>query len=215
LSYTSPDGDAGYPGRLDTTVTYSLDETGALTIAFDAKTTKPTIVNMTNHAIFNLAGEGSPEGATGHMLTIPAKAYTPVSASLIPTGELRPVEGTVFDFRQAHRVDDGIREGRDEQIRFGQGYDHNFALDKGLTKQRNWWPNWRTRNPDACLRCSAPNRVCNSIPETSWTAPMSAKRATCTGWATVLRWSRRNSPTPRTSLPSHPLASIPASLTGT
>lgn len=134
LSYSSPDGDSGYPGQLDTTVTYSLDEAGALTIAFDAKTTKPTVVNMTNHAIFDLAGEGSPGGATGHLLTIPAKAYTPVNKSLIPTGELRPVAGTVFDFRQPRRVVDGIRDGKDEQIRFGQGYDHNFALDKGLTK---------------------------------------------------------------------------------
>lgn len=134
LAHTSPDGDAGYPGKLDATVTYSLDETGALTIAFEAKTDKPTIVNMTNHAIFNLAGEGSPEGATGHLLTIPAKAYTPVNASLIPTGELRPVGGTVFDFRAPRRIADGIRDGRDEQIRFGQGYDHNFALDKGLTR---------------------------------------------------------------------------------
>ncbi|MES2272342.1 MAG: aldose epimerase family protein [Pseudomonadota bacterium] len=134
LSYSSPDGDSGYPGKLDTTVTYSLDEGGALTIAFDAKASKSTVVNMTNHAIFNLAGEGSADGATGHLLTIPAKAYTPVNANLIPTGELRPVEGTVFDFRSARRVADGIRDGRDEQIRFGQGYDHNFALDKGLTK---------------------------------------------------------------------------------
>jgi aldose 1-epimerase len=133
LSYSSPDGDSGYPGKLDVTVTYSLDEAGALTIAYDAKTTKPTIANMTNHAIFNLAGEGSPSGATGHLLTIPAKAYTPVNARLIPTGELKPVEGTVFDFRTPRRVADGIRDGRDEQIRFGQGYDHNFALDKGQT----------------------------------------------------------------------------------
>ncbi|WP_380879954.1 aldose epimerase family protein [Sphingomonas sp. DBB INV C78] len=134
LAHTSPDGDSGYPGKLDATVTYSLDEAGALTIAFDAKTDKPTIVNITNHAIFNLAGEGSTEGATGHLLTIPAKAYTPVDAKLIPTGELRAVEGTVFDFRAPRRVADGIRDGRDEQMRFGQGYDHNFALDKGLTK---------------------------------------------------------------------------------
>ncbi|PZU57233.1 MAG: galactose-1-epimerase [Sphingobium sp.] len=134
LSYRSPDGDAGYPGQLDTTVTYSLDEAGALTIAFDAKTTKPTIVNMTNHAIFDLGGEGSPDGATGHLLTIPAKAFTPVNAKLIPTGELRAVEGTAFDFRTPRRVADGIRDGREEQIRFGKGYDHNFALDKGLTK---------------------------------------------------------------------------------
>lgn len=134
LSHTSPDGDSGYPGKLAATVTYSLDEAGSLTIAFDAKTDKSTIVNMTNHAIFNLAGAGSPGGATGHLLTIPARAYTPVDERLIPTGELRPVEGTVFDFRTPRRIADGIRDGRDQQIRFGRGYDHNFALDKGLTK---------------------------------------------------------------------------------
>lgn len=135
LSLTSPDGDAGYPGKLDVTVTYTLDEQGNLGIAFDAKTDKTTIINMTNHAIFNLAGEGSPDGATGHMLTIPAKAYTPVDANLIPTGKLQPVDGTVFDFRQPRRVADGIRDGRDQQIVYGRGYDHNWALDKGLTKQ--------------------------------------------------------------------------------
>ena len=134
LSHSSPDGDSGYPGQLDASVTYALDESGALTISFDAKTSKPTIVNMTNHAIFNLAGEGAVGGALGHMLTIPAKAYTPVDAKLIPTGELKPVEGGLFDFRTARRVEDGIRDGRDPQIVFGRGYDHNWALDKGLTK---------------------------------------------------------------------------------
>ncbi len=133
LSYVSPDGDLGYPGALDVTVTYSLDESGALTIAYDAKTTRPTVLNMTNHAIFNLAGEGSPDGTTFHKLTIPAATYTPVNAQLIPTGERRPVAGTVFDFQHPRLVADGIRDGRDEQIRFGQGYDHNFALDKGQT----------------------------------------------------------------------------------
>jgi aldose 1-epimerase len=134
LGLTSPDGDAGYPGKLDVTVTYTLDEAGNLGIAFDAKTDKPTIVNMTNHAIFNLAGEGAPEGTVNHLLTIPAKAYTPVDVHLIPTGELKPVEGGVFDFRIPRRVADGIRDGRDPQIVAGHGYDHNFALDKGLTK---------------------------------------------------------------------------------
>lgn len=133
LAYTSPDGESGYPGKLEVKVTYSLDDKGALTIAFDAATDKPTIVNMTNHAIFNLAGEGSPGGATGHVLTIPAAAFTPVDATLIPTGERRKVEGTVFDFRTPRVIADGIRDGRDEQIRFGLGYDHNFALDKGVT----------------------------------------------------------------------------------
>lgn len=134
LSLTSPDGDSGYPGQLDATVTYTLDEQGNLGIAFDAKTSKPTIVNMTNHAIFNLAGEGTADGALGHLLTIPAKAFTPVSASLIPTGQLQPVDGSVFDFRTPRRVADGIRDGRDAQIVAGRGYDHNFALDKGLTR---------------------------------------------------------------------------------
>ncbi|MCP6274882.1 galactose-1-epimerase, partial [Klebsiella pneumoniae] len=91
------------------------------------KTDKPTIVNMTNHAIFNLQGEGSPDGAMGHLHTIPAKAYTPVDANLIPTGELKPVEGGVFDLRKPRRVADGLRDGRDAQIIAGRGYDHNWA----------------------------------------------------------------------------------------
>ncbi|BCA64223.1 aldose epimerase [Sphingomonas sp. HMP9] len=133
LGYRSPDGDSGYPGTLDITVTYTLDEAGNLGIAYDAKTDKPTIVNMTNHAIFDLGGEGSPMGAYGHRLTIPAKAITPVDGTLIPTGALLPVAGTVFDFRNGRIVGEGIRDGRDQQIRYGHGYDHNFALDKGLT----------------------------------------------------------------------------------
>ena len=133
LGYRSLDGDSGYPGNLDVTVTYTLDEAGNLGIAYDAKTDKPTIVNMTNHAIFDLAGEGSSGGAYGHRLTIPAKAITPVDDKLIPTGALQPVDGTVFDFRNGRIVGEGIRDGRDQQIRYGHGYDHNFALDKGLT----------------------------------------------------------------------------------
>lgn len=133
LSHVSPDGDQGYPGTLTTRVTYSLDEKGNLGITFEAETDKPTIVNMTNHALFNMAGEGSPMGAMGQRLTIRASTYTPVDARLIPTGERRKVAGTVFDFRKAKRIADGLRDGTDEQIRFGRGYDHNFALDKGQT----------------------------------------------------------------------------------
>lgn len=133
LAHTSPHGEAGYPGKLQVTVTYALDEAGSLTILFEAATDRSTIVNLTNHAIFNLAGEGAPGGALDHMLTIPAKAYTPVDGALIPTGELRPVEGTVFDFREPRLISAGIRDGTDEQIRIGRGYDHNFALDKGMT----------------------------------------------------------------------------------
>lgn len=133
LSHTSAAGDAGYPGTLAVRVTYALDAQGALAITFDATTDTPTIVNLTNHAIFNLAGEGAPGGALDQLLTIPARAFTPVSADLIPTGELRPVAGTPFDFRVPRRLAQDIRDGRDEQMRFGRGYDHNFALDKGLT----------------------------------------------------------------------------------
>jgi aldose 1-epimerase len=86
LGLTSADGDQGYPGKLEVTVTYSLDDGGDLTIAYEARSDKPTVVNMTNHALFNLAGDGAPEGTSRHMLTIPAQAYTPVNATLIPPG---------------------------------------------------------------------------------------------------------------------------------
>lgn len=134
LRHVSPDGDSGYPGKVTATVTYSLDEAGNLGIIFEATTDKPTVINMTNHAIFDMAGEGSAGGAMGQMLTIAASRYTPVDEKLIPTGELRAVEGTVFDFRRARRVVDGLRDGTDRQIVYGRGYDHNFALDKGATK---------------------------------------------------------------------------------
>ncbi|WP_406818595.1 aldose epimerase family protein [Novosphingobium ovatum] len=133
LAHVSPDGDSGYPGTLTTTVTYTLDEKGNLGILFEASSDKPTIVNMTNHALFNMAGEGSAGGAMDNRLTIPARAYTPVTATLIPTGELRPVAGSAFDFRKARRLNDALRDGRDAQIVVGRGYDHNYALDKGVT----------------------------------------------------------------------------------
>ena len=130
---TSPDGDQGYPGKLDVTVTYSLDDAGSLTIDFAAASDKPTVVNLTNHALFNMAGEGSPTGIYQQRLTIPAARYTPVDATLIPTGELRPVAGTVFDFTHGRLLSDGLRDGRDAQIVAGRGWDHNFVLDKGAT----------------------------------------------------------------------------------
>jgi len=133
FALTSPDGDQGYPGKLDVTVTYSLDEGGDLSITYEATTDKPTVVNMTNHALFNLAGDGAAAGTSGHLLTIPARAYTPVSAALIPTGERKPVAGTPFDFRRPTLVAAALRDGRDPQIVIGRGYDHNFALDKGRT----------------------------------------------------------------------------------
>lgn len=133
LEHVSPDGDSGYPGEVATTVTYSMYRTGALTIAFAATTTKPTILNMTNHALFNLAGDCAPGGALQAKLTMPAGRFTPVNEALIPTGELRPVQGTPFDFRTGRMMDESLRQGSDEQIRIGRGYDHNFVLDEGQT----------------------------------------------------------------------------------
>jgi len=134
FSLVSPDGDSGYPGTVKAKVTYSLDESGNLQIVFDAATDKPTVLNMTNHAIFNMAGEGSERDAMTNVLTLPASKYTPVNEKLIPTGELRAVEGTPFDFRKGKPVAVGLRDGNDQQIVYGRGFDHNFALDKGQTK---------------------------------------------------------------------------------
>ena len=133
MTMTSPDGDQGYPGKLDVTVTYSLDDAGALTIDFAASTDRPTVVNLTNHALFNMAGEGSPTGVLQQRLTIPASRYTPVDPTLIPTGELKPVAGTVFDFTRGRLLSEGLRDGHDPQIVAGRGWDHNWVLDKGAT----------------------------------------------------------------------------------
>ena len=133
MTLTSASGDQGYPGTLKVTVTYSLDDHGALTIDYSATTDAPTIVNMTNHALFNLAGEGSPQGTYPQRLTIFASHYTPINAKLIPTGEVRSVAGTVFDFRKGRLLSDGLRDGEDPQIALAHGWDHNFVLDKGRT----------------------------------------------------------------------------------
>jgi len=132
MTLTSPAGDQGYPGTLTVTVTYTLDDRGALAIDFDARTDAPTVVNLTNHALFNMAGEGQP-GALAQRMTIPAARYTPTNAALIPTGELKPVAGSPFDFRTPRAIDDVVRDGRDSQIVVGRGIDHNFVLDAGRT----------------------------------------------------------------------------------
>jgi len=135
LRLVSPDGDQGYPGALTTIATYSLDEKNQLTIDYKATTDKPTVVNLSNHAYWNLAGEGSAEGAMGHLLTIPADHYSPTDATAIPTGEFRPVAGTVFDFRKATPVGLRVRDAADQQIAFGRGYDHNWVVARGLAVQ--------------------------------------------------------------------------------
>jgi len=127
LRYVSPDGDMGYPGTLTTLAKYSL-EGSSLTIEYTATTDKPTIVNITNHAYWNLAGEGSAAGAMDHVLMIPADSYTPVDVGLIPTGEFRSVAGSVFDFRKPTSVGARVRDVSDAQLVAGRGYDHNFVI---------------------------------------------------------------------------------------
>jgi aldose 1-epimerase len=126
LSYVSPDGDQGFPGTLSTTVRYTLDD-AALRIEYSATTDKDTVLNLTNHSYFNLAGQGKGE-VLGHVAKIDAAKFTPVDASLIPTGEMKPVKGTPFDFRTPHAIGERI-DANNEQLKLGLGYDHNFVLD--------------------------------------------------------------------------------------
>ena len=135
LHYVSPDGEEDYPGTLTASVTYALDATGTLTVTYQATADRPTIVNLTNHSYFNLAGEGSGRSILDHVLTIPAARYTPVDATLIPTGELATVAGTPFDFREPAVIGARIRDGRDPQIVRGRGYDHNYVLTQAPTAE--------------------------------------------------------------------------------
>jgi aldose 1-epimerase len=125
---SSPDGEEGYPGTLSVRVTYSLTPTNELMVDYDATTDRPTPINLTQHSYFNLAGQGRSD-IVGHQLTIEADRFTPVDRTLIPTGELAPVDGTPFDFRQPTAI--GARIGADhEQLRYGKGYDHNWVLNR-------------------------------------------------------------------------------------
>jgi aldose 1-epimerase len=126
LSYRSKDGEEGFPGNLKVTVIYTWTDANALQIEYSATTDQKTVVNLTNHSYFNLAGQGSGD-ILGHVLMIQADKFTPVDAALIPTGELRDVAGTPFDFRKPTAIGARIDQD-DEQLKLGSGYDHNFVI---------------------------------------------------------------------------------------
>jgi len=128
LTYLSKDGEEGYPGNLSVTVVYTLTDDNGLKIEYTATTDKDTVVNLTQHSYFNLAGKGT---ILNHVVMIPADKFTPVDSTLIPTGELKPVSGTPFDFRTPTAIGARINQD-DEQLKFGKGYDHNWVINKPM-----------------------------------------------------------------------------------
>ena len=128
LALESPDGDAGFPGTVKASVTYTLTANNALDIVYEATTDAPTVINMTNHSYFNLSGEPENHTILDDELTINASGYTPVDNTFMTTGEIAPVEGTPFDFRKPKLIGEEI-EADNEQLHNGHGYDHNWVLD--------------------------------------------------------------------------------------
>ncbi|MFI8945479.1 aldose epimerase family protein [Streptomyces sp. NPDC053750] len=150
LHYTSVDGEMGYPGTLKAKVTYTLTRSGDWRIDYEATTDRATVVNLTSHVYWNLAGEGSGT-IEDHELSIAASRFTPTDAGLIPTGELAKVSGTPFDFRRAKPIGRDIRDAH-PQLVTAKGFDHNWVLDKGITERPEHIATLRDRASGRTLR---------------------------------------------------------------
>ena len=131
LTYISPDMEMGFPGTITAEVVYTWTDDNEIVMDYKCTTDKPTVINVTNHAYFNLKGPGNGD-ILDHVLTLKASAFTPVDSVMIPTGEIRPVAGTPFDFTTPHAIGERIGENYDQLI-LGRGYDHNFVLDNKET----------------------------------------------------------------------------------
>ena len=210
LTFTSPAGDQGYPGTLTTKVTYTLTEQNEIVMDYHATTSAPTVVNLTNHAYWNLEGEGTGD-INDHVLELKAPGYTPVDPTLIPTGTIDPVAGTPFDFTKPTAIGDRIRDGH-PQLVIGRGYDHNWVLTgRARATSRSSSPH-ACGSPTAgvCSRSSRPSRGSSSTPATSSTGRSSARVAACTGRATGSLSRPSTTPTRRTARTSRQPCFAPA-----